>query len=161
MKKIIATISVLLLFVMMLTACGDPVTDDLINYSNKQMKSMVELQSKIAADYSACVSDKNVTNEIIAAKLKDATIPQTKDLLAKAKAIVPATEEVKKIHKQYVDLLTVQLDGFTLLQQGIQKNDEASVKAAEEKMTSVEKASKQYSTDLTALKKAHNVVDAK
>lgn len=161
MKKVIATISTLLVCVTMLTGCGDPVGDDIVNYVNNQIKPLVALQSKVATEFTTVSEDKDATSETISAKLKDVIIPASDELIAKAKSIVPETEEVRKVHSIYTELVTQQREGLDLFLQAFQKNDEALIKNADEKMAQVEKLSNEYSAAVEALKKEHDIVNAK
>ncbi len=158
MKKIMVIISALLICFTMLTACGsDPVQDDLINYINNQVPAMAVLENKVTTEYAAVKGDANADNATFAAKLKDVIIPANNELIAKAKATVPATEEVKKVHDKYITYATIQNEAFVVLLEAAQKNDEELVKTANEKLTDSEKISKEYLADIEALKKEHNV----
>lgn len=165
MKKIMATISALLICVSVLTGCGkaDPVQDDLINYINNQMPTVVELENKVNAEYAA-ISVDGVDDATFDAKLKDVVIPASDELLKKVKAIVPATEEVSKVHDKYIGLATDQHETFTLLQQmsaAVKKTDTALVDSLNEKIIAISNKPNTYAADLQALKKAHEVEDKK
>lgn len=162
MKKIMGIITALLICVTALTACGsDPVQDDLINYINNQVPAIAELENKVTTEYAAVKGDSNADDAMFAAKLKDVIIPANNELIAKAKATVPATEEVKKVHEKYIASVTAQNEAFTLLLEAAQKNDEELVKTANAKLTDSEKISEEFLTGLEALKKEHNVENAK
>ncbi len=160
-KKIMATISTLLILTAVLTGCGDPVADDMIDYVNNQMKPLAELQSKVAKEFSTATEDENATNEMISAKLKDGIIPVCDELIKKTKAVVPKTEEVSKIHSKYTELVTKQREAMALFLEAFQKNDESLMNTAGEKMEQVGKLSTEYSADVEALKKEHDIVNAK
>jgi len=119
------------------------------------------LEDKVTKEYEAVVGNANTTDEVFAAKLKDVIIPANEELLAKSKAIVPATEEVKKLHDKYMTIITEQQDAFKLLLQSAQKYDEAAINTANGKLEHAEKVSKEYLADLETLKKDHNVENAK
>lgn len=163
MKKIMATISALLICVIMLTGCGkaDPVQDDLLNYINNQMPTVVELEDKVNKEYEAS-NAKGVDDATSAAKLKDVVIPASNELVTKTKAIVPATEEVSKVHNEFIELVTDQHETFTLMLQVFQaaeKNDLALTDSLTEKLKTLANKPNNYTTDLEALKKAHGVED--
>lgn len=165
MKKLFATISILLISVTMLIGCGkaDPVQEDLINYMNKQMPTVSELANTISKEYDA-VSAKNVDDATMAAKLKDVIIPAANELVTKTKAIVPATEELKKVHNEFITLVTDQQETFNLVLQALkaaEKNDVALLNTINEKLTNIEKKPNTYTADLEALKKAHKVENSK
>lgn len=162
MKKIIATISILLVCFTMLIGCSkDPVQEDLINYINNQLPTIVELESKVTKEYEASTGNNFVDDDTIAKRLKDVIIPASDELLAKSKAIVPATEEVKKVHNKYIASITEQNEALNMLLLAASKHDEAMVKTVNEKLANSDKISNEYVSEVEALKKEHNVVSEK
>jgi len=165
MKKVLATISILLISVTMLIGCGktDPVQEDLINYINNQMPTLRELQDKVSKEYEASVA-KNVDDAAGAVQLKDVIIPTSNELLTKAKAIIPATEEVRKVHSEYIEVISDQQETFDLLLQVFEagkNNDLTLMDTLNEKLKNISEKPSNYSADLEALKKEHKVEDAK
>lgn len=161
MKKIWITLLILAMCMSVLTGCGDPVQEDLINYINNQVPTLVALEDKVYQEYESAVKEKDGDDAKLAAKLKDTIIPASDELLAKAKAIVPATEEVKKAHNKYIAVLTEQHEAFTLLLQAAQNNDETSVNTVSDKLIKADSLSKEFLADLETLKKEHKVENVK
>lgn len=162
-KKIMVTISTLLIFVTVLTGCGkaDPVQEDLINYLNNQLPTLAELAVKATSEFEAATADNNATDATFALKLKDVIIPVSDELLTKTKAVVPATEELLKVHSKYIALVTEQHEAYALYLKAAQKNDVATSNTANEKMEHSVKATDEFLADLEALKKEHKVVTEK
>lgn len=157
-KNIMATLSALLICVTVLAGCGsDPVQDDLINYINNQVPTIAALEEKVTSEYQAVKTDSNADDAMFAAKLKDVIIPADDELIAKAKATVPATEEVKKVHDKYIASVTAQSEAFAILLDAAGKNDEKLAETANTKLTEAEKLSEEYLADLETLKKDHGV----
>lgn len=162
MKKILATILTLFICISMLAGCGtDPVQDDLINYINNQIKPIGELENKVTAEYSAIKLDSNATDESFATKLKDVIIPADSEVIAKAKATVPGTEEVSKVHSKYIAAATTKHEALLLMLDAAQKSDAELMKTANEKLTNSNNTMKEYLADLAALEKEHDVETAK
>lgn len=159
-KKVLAAISTFLMCITMLIGCGksDPVQEDLINYINNEKPTLVEYENKVTTEYTACTTQFPVDNVTLAAKLKDTVIPATEELLTKAKAITPATEEVNKLHAKYIAVVTEQLEGFNLLLEAAQNSDKTLVATVDEKLTHADTVSKEYLADMDALKKKHNII---
>ncbi|WP_461206824.1 hypothetical protein [Clostridium sp. DL1XJH146] len=125
LKKIIMTILTLAIGMAVLTGCSsDPVQDDLINYINNEVSTLVETENSVTEEYSAIIENSEATDIEFAAKLKDVIIPASEELVAQAKAIVPETEEVAAVHNKYVEAVTEQNEGFVLFLQATQKNNE-------------------------------------
>lgn len=158
MRNIIAIISALLICVTALVGCGsDPVQDDLINYINNQLPEIASLETKVTTEYDAIRSDSNADDAAFAAKLKDVIIPASAELVAKAKATVPATEEVKKVHDKYIAAATVQGEAFDILLDAAEKSDGELAKTGTDKLNEADKVSKEFLADLETLKKDHGV----
>lgn len=162
MRKVMATVSTLLICVAVLAGCGkvDPVQDDLINYLNNQLVTLVESSNKVTTEYAAATGTNFVDDDTLAVKLSDIIIPASDGLLAKINAIVPATEEVRKVHSQYIAAMNEQNEAFKLLLQAAQKHDETMVKAINDKLANADKVADEYLAALEALKKEHNVENA-
>jgi hypothetical protein len=163
MKKLMSTILILLMCATVLIGCGktDPVKEDLLNYINKQLPTLVELESKVITEFAANTGINAPDDATLAAKLKDVIIPGADELLSKVKAIVPATEELRKVHNKYIVIVTEQREAFNLLLQAAQKNDLTLVNTINEKLVNADKLVKEYLADLNALKNAHGVVSEK
>ncbi len=159
MKRIWITLLALVMCMSVLTGCGDPVQEDLINYINNQVPTLVALEDKVSQEYESAVKEKNGDDAKLAAKLKDVIIPASDELLAKARAIVPATEEVKKVHNKYIAAYTEQHEAFTLLLQAAQNNNETLVNTVSEKLVKADTLSKEFLADIETLKKEHQVVE--
>lgn len=110
------------------------------------MPNVSQLENKISKDYDAS-TDKSVDNATAEAKLKDVIIPASNELVTKTKAIVPATEELKKVHSEFITLVTDQQETFNLILQAYQasdKNDEALLKTINEKLSNLQRKPNTY-----------------
>lgn len=162
-KKVMATILTLIICVIVLISCGkaNPVQEDLINYINTQLPTVVELENKVSTEYAASTGENYVDDITIAAKLKDVVIPTSDELLSKVKAITPTTEEVRTVHNKYIAVVAEQNEAFNLLLQAAQNSDEPLVKTVNDKLIDADMLSKGYLADLEALKKEHKIVNDK
>ncbi|WP_461206825.1 hypothetical protein [Clostridium sp. DL1XJH146] len=162
LKKMLVVISTVVLGVVMLTACGsDPVQDDLINYINNEVSTLVETENTVNSEYSAIMENSETTDVEFAAKLKDVVIPASEELVAKSKAIVPETEEVAAVHNKYVDAVIAQNEAFSLYLEAAENSDGAIADTANEKLAESNKLIEEFLSDLATLKEEHNVEDEK
>lgn len=139
------------------------VQEDLINYLNNQMPPLSELQDKVSKE-SAPIMEKNVDYATAAAKLKDVIIPDSNELVTKTKAVVPQTEEVRKVHNEFIALVTDQQEVFNLLLKGFQaaqENDVALLNTLNEKITNIANKPNNYVADLEALAKKYEIENVK
>ena len=156
MKKIILVILALLTFTFLLSACGkkDPVQTDLLNYANNQLPTLASLDGKLTEDFAAVPFDDDQT---FIDKVKADIIPESDQLISKAKAIVPTTPEVLKIHNQYIELLSVQGESYAMYLKSVQDNDTDLMTSATTKLTSVGDLLDKFLSDLKALENEHNI----
>jgi hypothetical protein len=136
------------------TTPKDPVRTDLLNYAFKQLLTLTSLESKLAQDLAAVPTDNDDT---FMTKLKTEIIPESDALISKAKAIVPATPEVQKLHNQYIGLLNVQAEAYAMYLKAVQNKDSDLMNSANKKLTSVGDLSDKFLSDLQALEKEHNI----
>jgi len=139
------------------------VQEDLINYLNNQMPPLSELQDKVSKE-SAAIMEKNVDYATAAAKLKDVIIPDSNELVTETKAVVPVTEEVRKVHNEFIALVTDQQETFNLLLQicqAAQENDAALLNTLNEKITNIANKPNNFTADLEALGKEYKVDNVK
>ena len=163
MKKLMAIILTTVMAITVFAACGkaDPVADDLINYNNNQIQPVIDAAKPISADYASITGSNYTSDTVSSAKLKDVIIPASDALVAKATAIVPTTDEVKKLHAVYVSALTTRNEGYKLLLDAATKGDATMVTAANAKFEAANKLVDQFNVDFPALKKAHGMTDTK
>ncbi len=156
MKKIILVILALITFTFLLSACGkkDPIQTDLLNYANNQLPTLTSLNGKLTQDFAAVPFDNDQT---FMTKVKANIIPASDQLISKAKAIVPTTPEVLKIHNQYIELLNVQGEAYAMYLKSFQDKNTDLMTSATAKLTSVGDLSDKFLSDLKALEKEHNI----
>jgi len=159
MKKFMSTILAVLICSTVLIGCGksDPIQEDLINYINVEIPTIVDTENKVRTEYSASTGTNYIDDASLGAKLKDVVIPTSNELVTKAKAIVPKTDEVAKLHNKYIALVTEQHEAFNLFLKAVQTSDAALVTTANEKLKNTEKVAEEYLSELTALKEEHEV----
>ena len=158
-KKIIPLIAIIFVLSTILTACSkpDPINEDLISYVNVQMPTVIESQSSVAKDYESVTGKNFIDDNAFITKVKDTVIPNSTKFIAKAQAIAPKTEEVRKLHEKYMTSMKTQQEGFVLLLAAAEQGDSTKVPAGNEKLTQASKVSEEYKADMDTLAKAHGV----
>lgn len=158
MKKILAVTMMICLLIPTLAGCfSDPVQDDLLNYINKEIPTVRTLENSVSKMYTDITSDGNIDDATAATKFESELLPTSDELISKAKAIVPATDEVKKVHDKYIAALTAQHDGFKLYKDAYANSDVDAVTKANDQMTKALSTSEEFLTELRALEEKHNV----
>lgn len=156
--KIASILTLLILTVAMLTACGsDPIRDDLKSYVNDKFPAVHALENKAAAAYNA-VSGPNYTDDAtMLAALKDTVVPASEEALAAAQKLAPATKEVAALNEQYIAALTSYNSSYVALSEALANGDAAKAAESTDLLTTAESQSADYTKALEALAKDHGL----
>lgn len=86
----------LFLFAILLTGCSnDPVQDDLLNYINKEIEVVADLENKAVSKYESVTGVNYTNDQTLYDALLDEIIPTYQDFLKKLEDISIETDEVK------------------------------------------------------------------
>lgn len=147
-----------ILMIMLLTSCGiDPIADDVTNYMNNQMPAIIELQNNYLTSLSSISESTDMDAKTVITKLNDEVIPKSNKLIAEAKKIVPATEEVRTLHNKYIAALTKQNSGLTKMLEGLQNKNRETVTSGSKIITEANTEYTEFVNQLNALAKAHGL----
>ncbi|MFL5730786.1 MAG: hypothetical protein ACJ75J_14960 [Cytophagaceae bacterium] len=157
MIKKIKLLSFLILGIFLSQCSSDPVQKDLINYINVEIPKVSALETE-AVDAFQSVAGANYTSDsAMSEKMKSVVVPKYNEFNTKLQAIVPATEEVKKIHGEYVEAAKDQMEAFNLIVDAIEKQNMDEVKKANEDLKKAITLVESWKKDLMETCKAHNV----
>jgi len=156
--KIVSLLIVLVLALTMLASCAsDPVTDDLKSYVNDSMPAVQALYNKALDGYNAVIGGNYTDDATVLAALNDTVVPAISDALETAKAITPATDEVKALNEKYVTALTTYNSTYVTLQEALTEGDAAKVQEAVTLLQTATTQSEDFNTALTSLAEDHAV----
>jgi len=134
------------------------VEKDLLNYINNELPKIGQLESEAIAAY-ASVSGNNYTSDsVMYFKIKDEVLPKYTEFNSKLQAIVPATEELKKIHGEYVEAAKDQLEAFTFIVDALIKQNADEIQKANVDLSKGVALIETWKKDLLETCKKHNVV---
>lgn len=149
MKRIFAIALTFVMAFSLLTGCGNPVHDDLVNYLNNQMTEVNANYEKITAEAATWVELEEV--DALVLSLTDVLIPLVDDSLTKLSDINPETDEVKVLKDKYVSVMDAYKAGFELILAGVQENDEAKMTEGDAKINEGIALLDEYNQGLEAL----------
>jgi hypothetical protein len=141
-----------------LAACSDPVQKDLINYYNNELPKVSPMESEAMEAYSSVAGANYQNDSVMYYALKDTIIPKYSEFYDKLTAIKPATEDVQKMHGEYIEAAKDQLEAFKLIIEAIDKQDEEVVKVANGDFEKAKIALDEWKAEFEAIRKKHNVV---
>lgn len=149
MKKILECVLTAVMGLTLLTACGNPVYDDLENFMNVEMVEVNENYKKIAAEAGTWENIEDETE--LQTSIENNMLPYVNDSLEKLEKITPKTEEVKELKDTYVQIMQSYKEGFEEVLAGIKALDEDMMLSGNEKLENGLQALEEYNAALEAL----------
>ena len=132
MKKLTAFLLMAIISLALLAGCGNPVYDEFENFLNVEMSEVNANYEKIKAEAANWGEYEELSD--LEASISDTLLPIVEDSLEKLENINPETDEVKAIKAKYVKAMEAYKEGFTLVLESIQQNDQEKMNAGNEKI---------------------------
>lgn len=136
---------------------GDPVQDDLIDYINKDLQTVITPEGEAIDLYDAAKKDTATDHEMYL-MLRDEVLPAARKWDNAAEAISVETEEVRKVHELYIEMVNEYYSGWTLMLSALEKQDYTLMTQANEKLNSGKKLGRDFQAELSKLMAEHDVV---
>ena len=142
-----------------LSSCSNEVSDDLLDYINKQLPKVADNESEAVELYESVSGDNYTDDERMYSVIKNDVVPIYKKFIDGLKSISSEikTEEVQKVHQQYIEAASLQYDGFLLILSAIETQDPNQITKANEKLNKGSDLIDEYNSDLEKLCKKNNV----
>ncbi|MFD1359095.1 hypothetical protein ACFQ4X_14340 [Fictibacillus halophilus] len=155
MKKYIVAGFLLMLF--LLSGCGDPVQDDLLDYVNEKMPSLGKEEMKIVGKYDDVTGPNYTDDQSLYDALKAEIIPEYNEFIKDLEAVEIETDELRNIHEDYIEATNIQASAFLLIVSAIENQDSTMINEANEKLNTARKMMREYQNDVKKLAKEHDV----
>jgi len=145
---------VLILIFSLIASCAvDPKKENLVNYVNRDMLSIAQIE-KVAFERYAMVVGKNyTTDQAVYEALRDEVIPVYKRFTTLLNQIRPEDEQVAKVHGFYIKGSRKVLKGFELKLHGIAGNDDHVIGLGNKKIAEGFQDNQKWHEQLMALTK--------
>jgi len=143
---------------LLLAGCGkDPVQEDLLNYVNEDLPAVAELETDAMNAYDS-VTGSNYTDDLTTYNtIVEEVIPTYNEFIKELEAISVETDEVSKVHEQYIDVANLQSSAFVNITDALKKGDMGLIADANDQLTEARKGMREYKSDLKKLAKEHDV----
>lgn len=155
MKKYFMTGILFLVFI--LSGCGDPAQDDLLDYVNEQMPTLADDETEIVGKYAAVTGMNYTDDQTLYETLKGEIIPEYNQFIKDLEAVEIETDELRKIHEDYIEATNIQASAFLLIVTAIENQDSAMINEANQKLNTARKMMRDYNNDVKKLAKEHDV----
>lgn len=149
MKKILVLSLAVIMSVILLAGCSDPVYDDLENFLNVEMTEVNANYEKIKAEAGSW--EELEDDAAIEASLNDVLLPLVNDSLEKLGKINPQTDKVKEVKAKYVKVMETYKEAFSEMLDGIRELDEEKMIAGSEKLNNGFTLLEEYNAALEAV----------
>lgn len=150
-----------LLFVIsffLLIACGgDSVQKDLLNYVNEGIQPLASLESEAIDAYGSVSGENYESDSAMYYTMVETVIPKYEEFYSKLQAIKPTTEEVSKMHQEYIEGAADQLEAFRLIREAIEKQDIDIINTANTDLDKARDLLALWRKDLEEKCKTHNI----
>ncbi|MFO1443664.1 hypothetical protein KDN24_10660 [Bacillus sp. Bva_UNVM-123] len=154
MKKTLISIFFALI---LLTACGNPIKDDLLSYINDDFTPLAYLELETMNAFDSVTGANYTDDETTYYTLIDEVVPKYSEFIDKLEAIMPDTNEVSKLHEQYIDAANLQHSAFLTILDALEKGDPGLITEANEKLDEARKRIRAYEQNLKKLANENNV----
>jgi hypothetical protein len=147
----------ILCFIFILSGCGDPVQDELLDYVNEEMPALGDKEGEIVGKY-ADVTGLNYTDDAtLYNALKEEIIPEYNVFIKDLEAVEIDSDELRKIHEDYIEATNIQASAFLLIVTAIENQDSGMINEANEKLNTARKMMRDYNNEVKKLAKEHDV----
>ncbi|MBM7648185.1 poly(A) polymerase Pap1 [Bacillus ectoiniformans] len=146
------------LFALLLSGCfSDPIQEDIINYSNEEMTTALELETAATSAYES-VSGANYTDdETMYLAMVNEVIPNYNELVKELDRVEIETDELREVHESFIEGADIQYNAFVKIVNGLEAQDPALIEEANGMLEKARKHLRDYRNGLDKLAKEHDV----
>lgn len=132
--------------------------NDLINYYNKTMPPLAELEVKVTDGYAAVSGDNFTSDQAMYDALVNTIIPKSSELIESAESVIIPNKDIRRVHEIYLTAINKQQKAFQLIATAIEVGDPAKIDEANALLDEARKGTREFLAENENLKKTYNVV---
>lgn len=150
---------ILMAVVLLISSCfNDPVHDDLVNYINKEIAEIAELESKVAEDWESVSSENYKGSEIMYNALVNGIIDNSEKLVKEAGSITPKTDKLKEVHEMYIAAVNEQHNAFIIVKAALEEGEDSEkISDANKKLKNARKLMLEFMDQIDKLAEKHDL----
>lgn len=146
------------LMIAILAGCSsDPVQEDLLNYINKEMKDAAKFEKAAISAYESVTGANYTDDQTLYDALTNDVMPNYQKFLKELESADIKTDELREIHKIYMDGADIQNKAFTVILEAIEKQDANMIQDANDMLADGGDLIHDYQNKLDKLAKEHDV----
>lgn len=145
--------------IFLLSGClNDPIQDDLVNYSNKEMEKAYDLENNAVSAYESVSGVNYSDDQTMYDTLTSEVIPNYNEFIKVLNTAKIETDELKEIHEIIIKGADLQYNGFVKIVFALENQDPTAIEEANGMLEEARKHLRNYRNKLDKLAKEHNVV---
>lgn len=157
-KWLIAAIAVVVVIVIAAIAGGgNEKQDDLLDYINKDIVELAEVEDRMLASYNSVSGVNYVDDLTMYTEINTNTIPLCQELNQKTLEIVPVDKEISDAHGIYRNYVTKMLNAFVMMNSAMENGDYDKVAEANDLLAEANDLAVQYQQEIRRLARERNV----
>ena len=149
-----------LLFICVVSAvgCENKQQTELIDYINKELPAIAELEEKVFNKYSAVSGDNYSDDQVMQDALRSEIIPNSSKLIDTTEAVVIVDKQLRHTHEIYISAINKQHNAFNLIDRAIDTADAEMINKANNLLSEARKGMRDFLSEINKLKTEYNVV---
>ena len=132
--------------------------NDLINYYNKTLPPLAELEVKVTDRYAAVSGGNFTSDQAMYEALANTIIPKSSELIDSAESVIIPNKEIRRVHEIYLKAINKQHKAFQLIATALEVGNPAKIDEANTLLDEARKGTREFLAELENLKKTYNVV---
>lgn len=148
----------LVLIMITMVGCNNQVQDDIINYYEKELTEIIHLETEAIEAFNSVTGENYIDDNHFYNTLLETVIPKYSKFLERLKGIEPATKEVSKIHKLYIQTANTQYEAFLLMKKAVENQDKELVINANKELEKARELIKEWENQLEHLANQNKIV---
>ena len=159
MSKKIMFLSVLVfLCVVVASGCENKQQTELLDYINKEIPPIGELEKKVLDEYEAVSGDNFSNDQVMQDALRNEIIPNSSKLIDTAETVVIVNKQLRDVHEIYIAAINKQHNAFNLVVNALDTADAEMVSKANILLSEARSGMRNFVSEINNLKMEYNVV---
>ncbi|MBB5173569.1 hypothetical protein [Texcoconibacillus texcoconensis] len=143
--------------IVLLSACGDPVGEDLDHYINEELASIIDLEEGVIMEYESVVGSNYTNDKDLYIHLEEVVLPMYLDFIEQLEAINPETSEIRELHEIYISAVNTQYNAMVKLLGAIDYQDHGMVSQSNQMLSEGRAKIREFHNEMDGLIEEYNV----
>lgn len=157
MKRVIVAMMTAVMMVFAAGCSEDPVAEEILAYVNDTMPPLGEQEAEVLSLYESVTGANYTDDETMYVTLTEEVIPKYSEFITELEKVEFETEEVQKLHEDYIKAVQLQHSGMMLAVTALEEQSFEKMDEANQKLNEGREKIRAYQQALEKLAKEHDV----